>query len=206
MLSQAKEHQAATLIICGSGNNGGDGYALARHLHNHGVRVILAPLGEPDPKSDAGINRAICKAMNLGGADLDHLDDLSGNASIDLIVDAIFGTGLDRPVSGQAARAIEWINRTRRPVLAADLPSGMDCDSGRALGAAVCATRTVTFVGLKRGFLEIEAQKLLGEVFITDIGAPIELLHRFGRPVESVAHRESPEHEAVETRPRQPGR
>jgi NAD(P)H-hydrate epimerase len=105
-------------------------------------------------------------------------------------VDAIFGTGLDRPVSGSAARAIEWINAADRPILAVDIPSGLDCNTGRPLGVAVRAVKTVSFVGLKPGFLQASARDLVGEVVVADIGAPIELVRRYGRPVEPHEQRE----------------
>ncbi len=105
--------------------------------------------------------------------------DLFGDA--DLIVDAIFGTGLARPVRGAAAEMIERINAAEAPVLAVDVPSGLDCDTGRALGTAVKATRTVTFVGPKSGFFEPGARRYTGTVVVADIGAPVELVERFGR-------------------------
>jgi len=182
------------LIVCGSGNNGGDGYALARHLHNQGVEALLAPLGDPDAASDAGVNREVCRRMKL--REINTARDLSrALAAADLVVDAIFGTGLDRPMSGAAADAINAINAGGKPVLAADLPSGMDCDTGLVLGCCVRATRTVTFVGQKLGFAGLDAQELLGELVVGDIGAPRELLERFGRPAGTVAHPEPPEHE-----------
>ncbi len=103
----------------------------------------------------------------------------------DLIVDAIFGTGLDRPIGSDAAKVIEWLNGLDRPVLAVDVPSGLDCDSGEPLGTAVRAPRTVTFVGPKTGFLERAARPFLGAVTVVDIGAPIELYRRFGRAFPS---------------------
>jgi len=182
MLGDARAGTRHVLIICGSGNNGGDGYALARHLHNRGVVVQLAALGEPKPNSDAGVNRRICERMGLSIIDARILPRRD-SAEISLIVDAIFGTGLDREVTGDAALVIEWMNRSACPILAADVPSGMDCNTGRQLGACVRASRTVTFVGLKPGFLSPDAQKLLGEVVVGDIGAPRELIERFGRRV-----------------------
>ena len=177
MLRGAANEPPRVLIICGRGNNGGDGYALARHLHNAGIAPVLAPLGEPPIESDAGINDAICRRMGIRRIALDALE---GCADADLVVDAIFGTGLDRPVSGEAARIIDWINGAGRPVLAVDVPSGLDCDTGRPLGTAVRATRTVTFVGLKPGLARSHAAPLVGEVVVVDIGAPVELTHRFG--------------------------
>ncbi|MCH7572811.1 MAG: hypothetical protein IH891_07850 [Planctomycetes bacterium] len=80
------------------------------------------------------------------------------------------------------AAIIEWINSTGLPVLAADCPSGLDCDTGRPLGSAVLATRTVTFVALKPGFLHPKAKPYTGEVFVAQIGAPAFLIERFGVP------------------------
>ncbi len=169
---------ATVLIICGSGNNGGDGYALARHLHNAGCLPILVSLGEPAPGTDASVNCEICRKLALRERAPDAPDLL---ADADLIVDAIFGTGLARPVKGAAAEMIERINAAEAPVLAVDVPSGLDCDTGRELGAAVKATRTVTFVGPKSGFGEPGARQYTGTVVVADIGAPVELVERFGR-------------------------
>ena len=169
---------ATALVVCGSGNNGGDGYATARHLHNAGVDVMLAALGEPDASSDAGLNRAICRAMNIGEIELRDIEPLRAAS---LIVDAIFGTGLDRPVTGRAADVIQWMNASGRPILAADLPSGLDCNTGAALGVAVRATRTVSFVGWKTGFLNPASRQFTGEMIVADIGAPRELVGKHGR-------------------------
>jgi hypothetical protein len=102
---------------------------------------------------------------------------------------------MDRPITGQAAQAVEWINTSKRPVLAVDVPSGIDCDTGRPIGGgpAIKADKTVTFVGLKSGFEGLDAQKYLGEVAVVDIGAPLELLDRLGQDV-GVDHPEAPEH------------
>jgi hydroxyethylthiazole kinase-like uncharacterized protein yjeF len=171
----AAQRKPCVGIVCGTGNNGGDGYALARLLHNAGCHVTIHPLGSPRGGTDAASNRTICERMKLAMQPLSGPEQLRGN---DLIVDAILGTGLDKPVQGDAAHAIEWINQANRPVLAVDVPSGMDCDTGSPLGACVKATHTVTFVGLKKGYESLDAQKLLGEVTVADIGAPIELVKR----------------------------
>jgi NAD(P)H-hydrate epimerase len=169
---------AEVLIVCGTGNNGGDGWALARHLHNEGLRPVVAALGDPRPESDAGVNCAICRRMKIEEV---PIGDLDRHRDAALVVDALFGTGLGRPITGAAADAIEWINASGRPVLAVDVPSGLDCDTGRRLGATVRATVTVTFVGSKPGFETMEAQQWVGEVVIGDIGAPRALVERFGR-------------------------
>lgn len=193
LASAFDHHDRFVVAVCGSGNNGGDGYALARHLHNRGVNVIVARVGEPALKSDAGINREICQRMGIRQFTIERAMDELMPDQISLIVDALFGTGLDRPVRGVAADAIVWMNAAHRPILAADVPSGMDCDTGDVLGCAVQATRTVTFVGLKTGFLGLDAQKLLGDVVVADIGVPRALIERFGQRVD-LPHHEPPEH------------
>lgn len=168
------------LIACGGGNNGGDGYALARHLHNSGYAPTLATLSAPRPGSDAALNADICRRMGIARVELDEQTCVEHDG---LVVDALLGTGLDRAVTGHVAVIIDAINRSARPVLAVDVPSGLDCDTGRPLGTSIRAVATVTFVGLKPGFLELDAQPFLGEVTVVDIGAPIELLRRYGRPI-----------------------
>ncbi len=180
MLHEVRTKPPAVLIVCGAGNNGGDGYALGRHLHNAGIDPRFIALGEPKPGTDAAVNRGICRKIALREVPLDEIGSLMGEA--DLIIDAIFGTGLDRPVTGQSAKIIERINATGRPVLAVDVPSGLDCDTGQPLGATIRAARTVTFVAMKPGLAEPAAREFVGEVVVADIGAPIDLLRRFGRP------------------------
>ncbi len=182
MLTGADASPPRVLIICGSGNNGGDGYALARHLVNHEVDVTLVCLGDPTSGGDADINKVICNHMNIPVIEPDKLEAF---ANCHLIVDAIFGTGLDRPVTGPIASIIEWINQTGVSILAADCPSGLDCDTGRPLGCAVRATRTVTFVARKPGFLLGDARSYTGEVFVASIGAPASLIERYGVPPDS---------------------
>ena len=181
MLAEAPNSHPTALIVCGSGNNGGDGYALGRHLHNAGVNVVLVHLGEPRAGADAAIHREICQKMGLCEV---PLEKIATRADADLIVDAIFGTGLDRAVRGPAAQAIEWINGPSAPVLAVDVPSGLDCDTGEVLGTAVRADCTVTFVAKKPGLIKAAAKEYVGKVVVADIGAPIELVQRLGRPMD----------------------
>lgn len=181
MLEDAQASPAKVLIICGSGNNGGDGYALGRHLHNAGVEVTFVQLGQVRESTDAATNRNICLSMKIKEI---TFEDIDSHSNSDLIVDAIFGTGLDRPVKGLAGKVIEWINQQNAPVLAVDLPSGLDCDTGRPLGVAVKADCTVTFVARKPGMLAQGAEDYLGKVVVASIGAPIELIKRFGRLIE----------------------
>jgi NAD(P)H-hydrate epimerase len=178
-----------TLIVCGRGNNGGDGFAVARHLHNHGVHVLVIASGTAgDHRGDAGINFDIITRMGLPvrqAADLtgtrDSLVLLSSELGSPLvIVDAILGTGATMPVREPAAALISAVNHLRAAagatVVSIDVPSGLNADTGEPLGPpdapAVIADHTVTFVGAKRGFLAPGAQAYLGSLTIAEIGAP----------------------------------
>lgn len=169
------------LILCGPGNNGGDGLCAARHLHNAGAPVRVALTAPPRPGSDAEVNHEIARRMGLSLTPLPvepgpTLESLSQELTSPVIVDALLGTGLDREVGGQARACIEWINASGRPVVSADLPSGMDAETGRALGVCVRATLTCTFAARKRGFAAPGASDLTGRVEVCPIGAPRELL------------------------------
>jgi len=163
------------VIVAGGGNNGGDGWALARHLHNAGAAPLVVVLGEPKAGGDAAINASVCRRMGVRETTAERLSSIERPR---LVVDAIFGTGLDRPVTGRAADAIAWIGRAGAPVLAVDAPSGLDADSGRPLGPCVEAAVTVTFAAVKRGFLEPDARRYVGRVVVADIGIPRALLDR----------------------------
>jgi NAD(P)H-hydrate epimerase len=182
MLADARQTPPVVWIVCGTGNNGGDGYALARHLRNDRAIPLLTMLGPPRPGSDAALNLEICRRMRIHEV---GPRDIAFDA-IDLVVDALFGTGLDRPIEGPAAALIHMINDHHVPVLAVDIPSGLDCDTGRPLGDAVVrASRTVTFVGHKPGLLQPHAREYAGEVVVADIGAPIEIIERLGTPLRT---------------------
>lgn len=191
------DEQPGALIVCGPGNNGGDGLAAARHLHNAGLEVSILLVTDA-PTGDAAANLDIARRMNLRIESAAVSGDPVRRAWDNLprpgvLIDALFGTGLSRPVESAAARLIEGINHLAQagvPVLAVDCPSGMDVNTGETLGAAVCATVTVSFVGLKEGFLSLAAQPLLGEIVVADIGAPRELVERFGRLLEPIPEKE----------------
>ncbi len=175
------------LIATGPGNNAGDGFALARHLSNLGFAPVVVMT--VDPKTiigDAKINLDIITKMSI--TMIDAQDYLAGEPTIPgLIVDALFGTGLTRPITGIAATLINHINASKDAgalVLAVDVPSGLDAQTGEPVGEAVIiADRTVTFAALKDGYRSIEAQPNLGEVFVAPIGVPTELLESLGNRV-----------------------
>jgi NAD(P)H-hydrate epimerase len=162
-------------IVCGGGNNGGDGLAIARHLHNRGCRVTLLLATDPTLyRGDALLNWRIVETMSLSvlPADPAQLD-----APSDLIIDALFGTGLSKPITGPVADVIARVNQRGTPILAVDLPSGLDCDTGQPLGpACVRATRTVTFVAEKAGFANPAARQYTGPITVADIGCPKQII------------------------------
>ncbi len=166
---------ADVLIVCGGGNNGGDGLAVARLLHNAGAAVRIALTINPAKyQGDAKIQWDVITAMKLPVAAFDPARSLEFKPR--LIIDAIFGTGLDREPRPPFAEQAAAINGAGVPVLAVDLPSGLDCDTGKPYGACVAATRTVTFVAKKAGFDQPEARRVLGRVVVGDIGCPAEVI------------------------------
>ncbi len=171
------------VVVCGAGNNGGDGYAAGRHLHNAGYEVTVARFVTPRPDSDAATNAGICEHMGINIVDTKDIVEVSRDA--DLLIDAIFGTGLDRDVTGDPAHLIAVMNELNNPILAVDVPSGMDCESGRELGEAIRAQQTLTFVGLKPGFLVDGSQQFTGTISVGDIGVPRELVAELGSALDS---------------------
>ena len=172
------------LILCGPGNNGGDGGVVARHLDLSGFEVKVVVFAEPSQlRGDAAIQIEILvrSGTNLSwwkdDVTPEHLDSLFEGA--DWVVDGLLGTGLTRPVEGLLLKVVEAVNRAGKPILALDLPSGLDADKGIPQGAAVRATLTATFVAPKLGFQAPGAAGYTGEVVVIDIGAPRRLLEPF---------------------------
>lgn len=193
------EDDPSALIVCGPGNNGGDGLGVARHLHNAGLDVSIILLGEPGRGSDAATQLDIITRMRVpirrveADAGQVVLAAAAAMGGPSVIIDAIFGTGLSGPPQAGPAGAIAAINQLASvacPTLAIDCPSGMDVDTGEPLGECVKASVTVTFAGLKPGFLSLDAQAWLGEVIVADIGAPRELLARVGKRLSALANQE----------------
>jgi len=170
----------SVLIICGKGNNGGDGFVIARHLELAGVTVEIILVADPvELRGDAAINFHIVKRSHIP---LSQLVDGMDNAfdarlhSADWIVDALLGTGVRGSVRAPFDKVIQRINAARRNVLAVDLPSGMDCDTGDPLGCCVKANHTATFVARKRGFENPDSSQRTGKIHVIGIGAPQHLL------------------------------
>jgi NAD(P)H-hydrate epimerase len=180
------------IVLTGPGNNGGDGCVVARHLANAGVPVELAATHAlEDLRGEHRIMRRVVERMGLVVhpaatiAEIEALAPLCESAAV--IVDALLGTGFQGEVRPQMARVIRLVNDARSRtspagrgtrVVALDLPSGMDCDTGRPSLPTIIADLTVTFVAHKLGFSAPHAQTCLGEVEVVSIGAPVALLRR----------------------------
>jgi NAD(P)H-hydrate epimerase len=170
------------LICCGKGNNGGDGFVIARHLDNRRVPVRVLLLARPEELTgDAAINYHVIARAGLPMAV--HADDPVREDAVrqelavcEWVVDALFGTGLSSPVRPPLDRVIGLINDSRKKVLAVDLPSGLDCDTGAPLGIAVRAQHTATMAAWKKGFASPAAKEWIGQVHLIDIGVPRKLL------------------------------
>ena len=183
---------STVLVVCGPGQNGGDGLASARQLDAMDIEVAVVLAGSSDAvKGDAAVQLSACTLAGVEVIEIDDagaIDEVLGDAEPAVVIDALFGTGLSRAPEGVAAALIDRINEMGAEgatIVSADVPSGMDCDSGGAVGACVRADLTVTFAGLKRGFLELGAQEWLGEVVVAPIGAPGVVLRRFGEAAEA---------------------
>jgi NAD(P)H-hydrate epimerase len=176
---------AKVVVVCGAGNNGGDGFVVARHLlaRSAQVSVVLAGVSE-QVTGDARINHDAY--IDLGGpfvelgpgADLAPLREAL--AAADIAVDALFGTGIDRPITGYLEEVIRVVNESPAHRVALDIPSGLDADSGAPHGACVHAHDTITFGHLKIGLLTPEGARLAGRVHVVDLGVPPVVLSHVG--------------------------
>ncbi|HIQ40901.1 MAG TPA: NAD(P)H-hydrate dehydratase [Sulfurivirga caldicuralii] len=165
-------HARRLVVVCGVGNNGGDGFALAQYAHLAGMDVHIMQLGTTAKiRGDALTLLHELADLGLGGLPFDAplLQDA------DLIVDALLGTGLDRKVEGDYATAIEAINAADKPVLALDIPSGLHADSGRILGVGVRASHTATFISHKPGLYMEAGREYSGQIHFHDLKVPDEV-------------------------------
>src|SRR5258706_6486296 len=160
------------LVLCGPGNNGGDGLVVARHLRQWGYRVSAVLFGDAArlPPDAAGA----CAAFVDSGGELGAT--LPRATQWDLVIEPLFGIGLTRPLLGPMAERVDWINGTAASVLALDIPSGLDSDSGQVRGYAVRARETITFIGLKPGLLTGDARDHCGRISVAPLAIEPALL------------------------------
>ena len=162
-------------VFCGQGNNGGDGFVVARHLLNEGFKVKVFLIGSAKKlKRDSFLNYNILKKLkcpleSIKGANPKVLKEIKNS---DLVVDAIFGIGLNREIGEPYKSIVEAINKSKKKVVAVDVPSGLDATTGKTFGVCIKATQTVTFAVMKKGFLKNQGPRFCGKVIVVDIGIP----------------------------------
>ncbi|HVK54381.1 MAG TPA: NAD(P)H-hydrate dehydratase [Burkholderiales bacterium] len=158
------------LVVCGPGNNGGDGLVVARHLRVWGYQVTTVLLGDA-AKLPADAAKAY---QQFVAADETIVPQIPNGRHWDLIVDSLLGIGLGRAVEGAFANAIEQINASHTPVLSIDIPSGLDSDTGNVRGIAINATETITFIGLKPGLLTADGKDHVGRLTVASLDINVE--------------------------------
>lgn len=157
-------NQANIIVVAGSGNNGGDGLAIARLLKIAGIKVSILNVGNPGhASSEHQVQEKICQYYHIP-----ETSDFIVLKKASLIVDAIFGIGIDREVKGHYVDVIHAINDSNAPVVAVDMPSGINTDTGTVMGAAVHADTTVTFAYNKVGLTKGAGQKYAGRVVVAN--------------------------------------
>ncbi len=166
-----------TVIVCGKGNNAGDGFVIARHLHIHQEEVEILMLFQPEELSeDARINFEIIDKLNIPYSIVDPIKDAETIRetfeAAEWVMDAMLGTGIQGEVREPFAAMIQLINDVEVSRLAIDLPSGLDADSGEILGFCVNASETVTFAAKKTGLLKNKGPQQAGEIHVVGIGLP----------------------------------
>ena len=168
-------------VVCGLGNNAGDGFVIARHLMNAGIPVKVFLVGKARRlKPDAAVNYRILKKLKFSiqkvgtGRDL-SLRDIT---QADVVVDAIFGVGLNREITGPFRSVIETINREAKYVIAVDIPSGLDGTTGAIYGVCVKADKTATFTFPKKGFFRGHGPRQTGKIIVVDIGIPVQVIRK----------------------------
>lgn len=176
LLMKLNPNREPTAILCGPGNNGGDGFVIARHLDNHGWPAALFFADNYHLPPDADTNHEIAVRTGLPIHPMAEWQPQTG-----WIVDALFGTGLSRGLGKPFDAIVTAVSSCGLPVLAVDLPSGLDCNTGEPLGPTVRATHTATFVAPKLGFRNPTARAWTGAVHVIDIGAPRTLVDSYRR-------------------------
>jgi hydroxyethylthiazole kinase-like uncharacterized protein yjeF len=164
------------LVLCGPGNNGGDGYVVARHLHNQGHQVtIWATRGEAGLTGDARLNAGIARALGIPVAEVTDPTQHPESGPFDAVCDALLGTGVERELSGVYEALVEWANGLDTLRFALDLPTGIHADSGQVLGTAFKAHATATFGLPKLGAIHFPGASYVGELHVVDISLPREV-------------------------------
>lgn len=167
--------RSLVVIVCGTGNNGGDGFVAARHLWIAGIKPKVFLLGKSrDLKPDSKIHFQILRKLGLSVVELRGLNPAFEKAvrQSQVVVDALFGVGLNRALGEPFRKVIEFLNASKRRIISADVPSGLDATTGNIWGECIRADKTVTFSFAKRGFYKNTGPQMTGKVVIAPIGVP----------------------------------
>jgi NAD(P)H-hydrate epimerase len=182
------EAKSPVVVVCGKGNNGGDGYVVARHLHNHGYGVEIFLTHAPgEIRGDARTHLEV--VLKMKGVPVRVASQPDSRRSLpeclrraSLVVDGLLGTGLERTVASPFDAFIGLANASGKPVLSLDIPSGLSSDTGEIMGCCIRATVTATFGLPKRGLLAGKGPQVAGELVLVDIGMPLDLLEPYLDP------------------------
>lgn len=195
--SIAENYPAArsAVVVCGTGNNGGDGFAIARHLQQRQLIVTILLAGVPAKLSgDANVNYETCRRMGMTVTAIESEDEIGDTIetcrTADLVIDAMFGTGLSRSVEGYRADLIESLNTLSVPIVAVDLPSGLNGSSPLVDGPAIQADLTVTFAQPKIAHVFAPASECCGSVVVADISIPMEAIEEEGCQLDLITSTE----------------
>lgn len=161
------------LILCGPGNNGGDGYVVARLAQQAGLEVTVWTISEQQHDASAA-QQALQQCLAVGVQPVPYQEN--SKIAADVIVDALFGIGLSKPITGLADQLIRAVNMSGIPVLAVDVPSGLCADTGQCLGVAINARITLTFVGIKLGLVTGQGPQCAGQISVSDLDLPASVV------------------------------
>jgi len=165
-------------VLCGIGNNAGDGFVVARQLVSAGIRTVIYVIGSGKSlKHDAGVNFGILKKLKIAVKEIAKLNrhGVTDITQADMVVDAIFGVGLNRKIQEPFFSFIEAANNFAKKIISVDIPSGLDGTTGKIYGICINADITVTFSFIKKGFLKNQGPSHVGKTVVADIGIPAEL-------------------------------
>lgn len=180
MLKDRKTKNA--IVVCGVGNNAGDGFVMARHLANANFGVHIFQVGKSaDLKKDAAINYKIIKNMGIEVKEIESFneEDATHLGQCDVVVDAIFGVGLSRTIEEPYKSIIETMNNHSSRIVSVDIPSGLNGTTGEIYGTCIKANRTITFSFAKEGFYVNEGPNHVGKVVVREIGIPVDIHEKF---------------------------
>ena len=181
------------VVICGKGNNAGDGYMLASLAHHHDYQVTILYLAHPDDLT--GTAQWAARQAQATSVSMQAWDEAM-RLTTDVIIDALLGIGIQGEVSWDYQQVISWINAQQKPVLAMDVPSGVEVDTGRVNTVAVKAQQTITFIGAKLGLYTGAAVDYCGEICIADLNLPVNLLQSIPTEIMQIQNFQWPKRHA----------